>query len=530
MPKIKKIAPAPAKGGAASGGKVPAPAAEKVQPVAKPSGDKPAGKPTDKPALSANGEEAVLKPKRTAPAPQTLRGMKDILPVDQKYWMHVRTCAETIGSTFGFERIDTPVLEETSLFVRGVGKQTDIVEKEMFTFLDQGGESMALRPELTAPLARAYINHGMWNQPQPIKWYTWGQLFRHERPQAGRYRQFSQAGLDVFGDRHPVIDANLIFAGHMLFRDLGLDALVMVNSIGDAPSRETYKNELVSYYRSKRSTICENCKKRLLKNPMRVLDCKEEGCQPVKAEAPQIVDFLNEESKNHFIRVLEYLDELEVPYQLQPHLVRGLDYYSHTVFEFVGAEDADKPGSQVALGGGGRYDNLIELLGGPPTPACGFSWGIERIILRLKEKGVAVPNLPSADVFVAQLGEPARRKTLALFNALRKDGVRVAESFSRDALKQQLEIANRLGVRYTVILGQKEVLDGTALIRDMDSGIQEIVDFNKCANELKRKLAMPAPPKIIAPPQPMPEEPLLGETPPPEVEEEEANKDKKDQV
>jgi histidyl-tRNA synthetase len=317
----------------------------------------------------------------------------------------------------------------------------------------------------------------------------------------------------------------------MLFKDLGLDALVLVNSIGDAASREIYKNELVAYYRTKRSAICENCKKRLLKNPMRVLDCKEEGCQPVKAEAPQIVDFLNEESKNHFIRVLEYLDELEVPYQLQPHLVRGLDYYSHTVFEFVGAEDADKPSSLVALGAGGRYDGLIETLGGPATAACGFSWGIERIILRLKEKGVAVPNLPSAEVFVAQLGEPARRKTLALFNALRKDGVRVAESFSRDALKQQLEIANRIGVRYTVILGQKEVLDGTALIRDMDSGIQEIVDFNKCAAELKRKLAMPAPPKAAPQAPPPQEETLLVEPPmPTEVGDEEAKKDKKDNV
>lgn len=512
MPKIKKTAPVSAKGGPAFGRKSPMPVkAQAAKPAAAPVG----------------ADEAVLKTKRTAPAPQVLRGMKDILPIDQKYWMRVRSRAETIASTFGFDRIDTPILEETALFVRGVGKQTDIVEKEMFAFVDQGGESMALRPELTAPLARAYVNHGMWNQPQPIKWFTWGQVFRHERPQAGRYRQFSQAGLDVFGDRHPVIDANLIFAAHSLFKDLGLDALVLVNSIGDAASREAYKNELVAHYRGKRSQICENCKKRLLKNPMRVLDCKEEGCQSVKAEAPQIVDFLNEESKNHFIRVLEYLDELEVPYQLQPHLVRGLDYYSHTVFEVVGAEDADKPGQQATLAAGGRYDGLIETLGGPATPACGFSWGIERIILRLKEKSVMVSELPSAEVFVAQLGEPARRKTLALFNALRTDGVRVAESFSSDALKKQLEIANRIGVRYTVILGQKEVLDGTALIRDMDSGIQEIVDFKKCAAELKRKLAMPAPPKAPPPPQ---EEPLLAEEPMKvEEEEEEGEKGKKDE-
>lgn len=479
-----------------------------------------AAKPAEKPVKPAEkpGEEAP-KPKRTAPAPNLLRGMKDILPGDQKYWALVRGAAENIAASFGFDRVDTPVMEETSLFVRGVGKQTDIVEKEMFSFVDQGGESMTLRPELTAPLARAYINHGMWNHPQPIKWYTWGPVFRHERPQAGRYRQFTQAGLDTFGDRHPVIDANLIFAAHTLFKDVGLDAIVMVNSIGDAASREAFKEQLVTYYRSKRSQICENCKKRLQRNPMRVLDCKEEGCVAVKAEAPQIVDFLNEESKNHFIRVLEYLDELEVPYQLQPHLVRGLDYYSHTVFEIVGNDDDGK--SQSAMAAGGRYDALIETLGGQPTPACGFSWGIERVILRLKEKQVAVPDINQPEVFVAQLGEPARRKTLALFNALRQDGVRVAESFSRDALKQQLEIANRLGVRYTVILGQKEVLDGTALIRDMDSGIQEIVDFKKCAAELKRKLAQPAAPKAPPPAPPPEEEPLLAEEPMKTEEEEE---------
>ncbi len=499
MPKTKKPAPA-AKSGSVTGAK-PVPASAKGGSVS-----------GGKPAVPAGVEEATLKPRRTAPAPQALRGMKDILPADQKYWMCVRAAAEAIASAFGFERIDTPVLEEVSLFVRGTGKHTDIVEKEMFSFVDQGGESMALRPEFTPSVTRAYINHGLWNQPQPIKWFTWGPVFRHERPQAGRYRQFTQGGLDVFGDRHPVIDANLIFAAHSLFKDIGLDALVLVNSIGDAASRETYKEALIAHYRAKRSQTCENCKKRLQKNPLRVLDCKEEGCQAVKAEAPQIVDFLNEESKNHFIRVLEYLDELEVPYQLQPHLVRGLDYYSHTVFEIVPADEADK---HSALAAGGRYDGLVEILGGMPTPAVGFAWGVERIILCLKDKGVVVPELPAAEVFVAQLGEPARRKTLALFNSLRKDGVHVAESFSRDALKQQLEIANRLGVRYTVILGQKEVLDGTALIRDMDSGIQEIVDFKKCAAELRKKLSQPAPPKV-APPAPAPpaeDDPLLAEPP-----------------
>jgi histidyl-tRNA synthetase len=481
---------------------------------AKAAAEKPAKKEPVKavPAGRQAPEEAVAaKPKRTPPTPQLLRGMKDILPSEQKYWSLVRGKAAELASAFGFERIDTPIMEETSLFVRGVGKQTDIVEKEMYSFVDQGGEHITLRPEGTAPVVRAYIGHGMWNLPQPVKLFYSGPMFRHERPQAGRYRQLTQAGCEVLGDKHPVVDAELIFVAYSLFKDIGLDVMVQINSIGDAASREAYKVQLVQYYRGKRSSLCENCKKRLVRNPMRLLDCKEEGCVSVRAEAPQIVDYLGEESKNHFMRVLEYLDEMEVPYQLNPHLVRGLDYYSDTVFEITPAEDGEQ-GSQAALAAGGRYDGLVELLGGNSTPACGFSWGLERAILRIKEKDVPVPELPGPEVFVAQLGEPARRKTLALFNALRKEGVRVGESFSRDALKAQLEIANRLGVRYTLILGQKEVLDGTVLIRDMDSGIQEIVDYKKVVPELKKKLAVPAPPKA-APPPPPPEEPLLAEEP-----------------
>lgn len=470
---------------------------------------KEASKPAAPKPAPAAVEEAP-KPKRTGPVPQLLRGMRDILPAEQKYWAAVRGKAEALAAAFGFDRIDTPIMEETALFVRAVGKQTDIVEKEMFSFEDQGGDHITLRPEATAAIARAYVGHGMWNQPQPVKLFYEGPMFRRERPQAGRHRQFHQAGCEVLGDKHPVIDAELVFIAYTLYKELGLDVIVRINSIGDSASRENYKAQLVQYYRTKRSALCENCKKRLVRNPMRLLDCKEEGCVGVRAEAPQIVDYLGEESKNRFVRVLEYLDELDVPYQLDPHLVRGLDYYSDTVFEIAPADDGE--GSQSALAGGGRYDGLVELLGGQPTPACGFAWGIERTILRLKEKAIAVPDLVEPEVFVAQLGEPARRKTLALFNALRLEGVRTAESFSRDALKQQLEIANRLGVRYTLIVGQKEVLDGTVLIRDMDSGIQEIVDFKKAVAEIKRKLAQPAVPKAPPPPPP-PEDPLLAEGP-----------------
>lgn len=454
--------------------------------AAKKTASKPKTKKAAKPPKKTEEEIA----KRRANAPQTLRGMKDILPVDQPYWHHVRASVEKLAREFGYARIDTPVMEETNLFLRSVGKQTDIVEKEMYSFVDQGGDKITLRPEATAAIARAYINHGMWNQPQPVKLYYMGPMFRHEKPQRGRYRQLHQAGFEVVGSDHPVIDAQLANIAHLLFREMGLETVIHINSIGDLDSREQYKEELINHYRSNRSEICENCKKRLTKNPLRVLDCKEEGCIAVRAEAPQIVDFLNEASKNHFVRVLEYLDELEVPYQLNPYLVRGLDYYDHTVFEIVPAGEDD-----LALGGGGRYDGLVETLGGEPAPSCGFSWGLDRVVLYMKEKEFEPADRGEPDIFLAQLGEPARRLMLALFNEMRAEGMRVAESFAKDALKHQLEAANKADARFTLILGQKEVLDGTVLIRDMHSGIQEVVDFKKVIPELKKKLATPRPPK-----------------------------------
>jgi len=432
-------------------------------------------------------EEEIAK--RRANAPQTLRGMKDVLPADQPYWEYVRETARRLAREFGYQRIDTPIMEETGLFLRSVGKQTDIVEKEMYSFVDQGEDKITLRPEATAAIVRAYINHGMWNQPQPVKMFYIGPMFRHEKPQRGRYRQMHQAGFEVIGSDHPVVDAQIAQIAHLIFKEMGLETVIHINSIGDEESRAQYKEELVNHYRSNRSQICENCKKRLTKNPLRLLDCKEEGCVAVRAEAPQIVDYLNEISKNHFVRVLEYLDELEVPYQLNPYLVRGLDYYDHTVFEIMPVGE----GNDLALGGGGRYNGLVELLGGEPAPACGFSWGLDRIILYMKEKDFEIEDRGEPDIFLAQLGEPARRHMLALFNELRKEGIRTAESFAKDALKHQLEAANKLGARFTLILGQKEVLDGTVLIRDMHSGIQEVVDFKKIIPELKRKLATPRP-------------------------------------
>ncbi len=469
-----------------------------VKKVVPAKGKKPAPPEKSKTVPAPLPQAAVARKPRSSATPQTPRGMKDILPSEAPYWRMVRDRGEALAQAYGFEWIETPIVEETMLFVRGVGKQTDIVEKEMFSFVDQGGEELTLRPEATAAIARAYINHGMLNLPQPVKLFYHGPMFRHERPQAGRYRQMHQFGMETLGEAKPVADAELIILTHRFFRDLGIDVEVEVNSIGTPADRDVFRDKLVGYYRSHRGVLCEVCKVRLQKNPMRLLDCKEESCAPLKAGAPQIVDFLAEDSKNHFMKVLEYLDDADVSYVLNPYLVRGLDYYSHTVFEvFCPAREG---GGRLAVAGGGRYDGLIELLGGRPTPATGVAIGLERTILELKERNI-VPRFPNRPlVFLAQLGEPAKRKAFAIFDDLRAHNIPAAVSFSKDALKAQMEVANRLGVKYTLLLGQKEVLDGTIIIRDMEAGIQEIVDVQKVASELSKKLAALPPEALTAPP------------------------------
>lgn len=426
------------------------------------------------------------KPKKTY---SLLRGMHDILPKDEKYWKAFYHAAENLAEYFQFGRIETPALEETSLFTRSIGKGTDVVDKEMYTFEDRDGSRVSLRPEATASVVRAYIMHGLWNQPQPIKAWYWGPMFRHDRPQGGRYRQFFQVGYETLGAKDPAVDAELILVAFSFYRDLGLPVNIHVNTIGTREERERYINELVSYYRSKRGYLCEDCKIRITKNPLRLLDCKEEQCQPVKEEAPQIIDWLEEESKGYFMKVLEYLDELSIPYILTPTLVRGLDYYTHTVFEIYPA--FGEAGSQSALGGGGRYDLLVEELGGKPTPAAGLALGLERSVSALRQYAEQNPiNIPEEkfEVFFAQLGEEGKRRALKIMSELRGSGIKIAYNFLKNALKNQLEIANSLKVSYVIILGQKEVQDKTVIIRDMESGVQETIDQKKLEAVLKKKL------------------------------------------
>lgn len=428
-------------------------------------------------------EDKEKKVKRIVP-PQLVRGMHDVLPSEFQIWTYLMQEVADLGRIYGFERIETPVLERTNLFTRAIGSTTDIVEKEMFSFVDQSGDHLSLRPEYTAGIARAYIEHGMLSLPQPVKLYTVGPLFRHERPQAGRYRQFWQFDFEILGDATGTADAQLIISAAALFESLRLPITVQVNTVGCLTCRPAFRVALQEYYRPKRSELCEDCKRRFTKNPLRLLDCKEERCKELAAGAPQIVDSICDDCRKHFVRVLEYLDEVELPYQLNPYLVRGLDYYTRTVFEVWGSEEG-----KSALAAGGRYDNLIAELGGQPTSAIGFAGGMERVALELKNRQVPIPSFGTPDLFLAALGDAARKKALKLFEDLRRRGISTAESFTKDGLKGQLEIANRLKVKFALVMGQKELTDGTIIVRDMENGIQEIVDMKKVVEEIQKRLA-----------------------------------------
>lgn len=432
-------------------------------------------------------EDAKSRQKR-ARAFAKVRGMKDVLFDEYRYWDLVINKARDLASAYGFKRIDTPVLERIELYERSSGTSSDIVTKEIYSFVDKGGEKLALRPEATPGIVRCYVENGMSELPQPVKIFWLGPLFRHDKPQAGRYRQHSQFDLEMVGEEGPVADAQMILIAYNFFKELQVDVQAQINSIGCPECRKTYIEKLLDFYkeRGKRTHLCVDCKKRIVKNPLRLLDCKEDKCIEIRANAPQLVDFLCESCRGHFVKVLEYLDEMEVSYNLDPFLVRGLDYYNRTVFEIVSVEEGQ--GRQASLGGGGRYDSLIESMGGRPTPACGFGIGLERVILKIKEKNIPLKQDSGDMVFIAQLGEQARVKSFVLFEELRRAGIKVRQEFSKSSLKTQLEAANRLGAKFSLILGQKEVLDGTILIRDMESGIQEVVDYNKTRVEIEKRL------------------------------------------
>jgi histidyl-tRNA synthetase len=419
---------------------------------------------------------------------QTPSGMHDVLPQDQIYFQKIYKTIEKTFDFYGFEKIDTPILENADLFSRSVGVNTDIVEKEMYILrTKEGKDALALRPEGTAPIMRAYLEHGLNTYPQPIKLWYHGPFFRHERPQAGRYRQFWQYGFEVLGDKESVVDAQTILIAFNILNDLGINNIsIRINSIGDENCRGEYRKALVKFLKSKKNSLCRDCLRRSKTNPLRVLDCKNEKCREILNEAPQIIDYLCDDCKTHLKSVLEYLEELKIPFTLDPFLVRGLDYYTRTVFEIE--VPFGEEGEGGVLAGGGRYDILSKVLGKTNVPSCGAAAGIERIVsvMRARKLEGVYASLPK--VFISQIGPLAKKKGLVIFEELRKAGIKATELFSKDSLKAQLSKANRLNINTVIIIGQKEALKDMVIIRDMETGKQSEVSIKEMVKEVKTRL------------------------------------------
>ncbi|MDO8615380.1 MAG: histidine--tRNA ligase [Dehalococcoidia bacterium] len=409
------------------------------------------------------------------------RGTQDILPADQPWWDYVRDTAARLAREFGYAQIETPVFEEAPLFTRGVGEVTDIVQKEMYVFQDRGGTDLALRPEGTAPVCRAYLEHGMHSLPQPVRLWYITPIFRYDRPQAGRYRQHHQFGVEAIGEAGAAVDAEVIELLWRLCGELGLTGQTLhLNSIGDQNCRPAYLEMLRGYYRDKLSGVCEDCRARFERNPLRLLDCKQEICRPVIAVAPPIADHLCDECARHFADLCSYLDAAGIPFALNPRLVRGLDYYTRTVFEVQPREE----GGQSSLGGGGRYDGLIEQLGGKPTPGIGFGSGIERIVINLKRQEAPLPDARPLQVYVVVQTPAARVPAFRLASDLRRAGVSAVAGSSERSLKAQMRHADALGAVYAAILGERELAEGTVALKHLADGTQETVALAEVAERV----------------------------------------------
>jgi histidyl-tRNA synthetase len=403
---------------------------------------------------------------------QAPRGTFDILPDEQEVRERIERTARDLFRRAGYGRIETPAFEDTELFARGVGESTDIVRKEMFTFEDQGGRSVTLRPEATAPICRAYVEHGMHKLPQPVKLWCAGPFFRYEAPQAGRFRQFNQIDAEVIGSDSPLVDAELIMILDDLLSELGVPGVrLLLSSLGSPEARATYREDLKGYLRSHESELSREVRERIDANPLRAFDSDDERTRAVMAGAPTMLDRLDGEDAEHFTEVRRLLDRAGVEYALDGTLVRGLDYYTRTVFEFT----CDRLGAQSGIGGGGRYDGLVEELGGPPTPANGWAVGVERIVLALGGGDVA----QARDVFVAA-ADGQREQALAIVTELRRAGLRAELDLAGRGLKGQMKQADRVGARHALILDE----DGTAALRDMSSGEQRDVDPARLADEI----------------------------------------------
>lgn len=415
---------------------------------------------------------------------QRPKGTQDLLPGTIEQWQYLEDTIRSVCREYGYEEIRTPVFEATELFQRGVGQTTDIVKKEMYTFLDKGNRSMTLRPELTASVCRAYVENKLYGQPQPVKLYYIGPMFRYERPQSGRFRQFHQFGVEVLGADQAIVDAEVISLVWNLYQRLGLVGLeVHVNSVGCPVCRARHREQLQEFLTTRKSELCSDCQERFERNPLRILDCKNPSCQAATSGAPTTKDTLCEDCSTHFERVLAILGRAGVVYRVNPRLVRGLDYYTKTAFEVM----VEEIGAQSAICGGGRYDKLVEEIGGPPTPGIGFAMGIERVLAALQVQDKLPKEEPKLFAMLIALGEQAQTEGFALLSTLRSQGMPVGMDLLGRSLKNQLKSANRLGARYAFILGEEELTRNVLVIKDLMLGEQMEVSLIDAVQEINKK-------------------------------------------
>lgn len=415
---------------------------------------------------------------------QALRGTQDILPNDIYKWLYMENIIRDLCALYGYGEIRTPIFEETKLFLRGIGDTTDVVTKEMYTFEDRGGRSITLRPENTASAVRAFLEHKLYGDQGVHKLFYIGSMFRYDRPQAGRYREFHQFGVEILGASSPLADVEVIVLAYRLFQKLGLQNLELrINSIGDKNCRNAYKKELISYYESQKDMLCEDCKQRLYKNPLRLLDCKEDNCKLLAKNAPVITNYLCEECHNKFEKVKSGLTALHISYVVDPGLVRGLDYYTNTAFEI----QYPPLGAQSAICGGGRYDKLVEEMGGPDVPGIGFAVGLERLLLALEGQNL-IPNCPQkSSVYIVALGEKAEIEGLKIQGELRKKGVMTYMDLQEKSLKGQMKQAGKAQSVYAVIIGENEIEQGKATVKHMQTGEQNEISFFQVADYISQE-------------------------------------------
>ncbi|MFI3325043.1 MAG: histidine--tRNA ligase [Clostridia bacterium] len=395
------------------------------------------------------------------------KGTQDLMPKQTEKWQLVESVMRDHASLYGIGEVRTPVFEHTELFLRGVGDTTDVVEKQMYTFEDKGGRSVTLRPEGTAGAIRAMLQSGVYNDGYPLKMYYFTSCYRYEKPQAGRFREFKQFGVEIIGTKEPIADAQTIMFANGLIERLGLENIELeINSIGCKTCRAEYHKALTEYFEARKEDLCETCLSRLERNPMRILDCKSPVCTEIGKDAPKITDYLCEECDEHFTAVKDYLTTMEIKFTVNPRIVRGLDYYSRTVFEFISSDI----GAQSTICGGGRYDGLIEELGGKPTPALGFGMGMERLMLVMQAQKIEIPETANCEIYIANMGVNALKKAMALGETLKSCGILADYDICGRGLKAQMKYASKIGAEYTMVIGDNEIETEKAEIKDMKTG------------------------------------------------------------